>query len=152
MTSFFIIKSLLYKYLELDIMKSGFITGANKGIGFETAKQLLLNGFYVYLGSRNYENGTKALEKLKAEKLTNVEIIEIDVNDSDSVKNARIEIEKKTNCLDVLINNAGINGGATYSALEASSEQFFAAFNTNVFGVARVIKEFIDLLRKSPEP
>lgn len=133
-------------------MKSGFITGANKGIGFETAKQLVQNGFYVYLGSRNYENGVKALEKLKAENLTNVEIIEIDVNDSDSVKNARIEIEKKTNCLDVLINNAGINGGAPYSALEASSEQFLAAFNTNVFGVARVTKEFIDLLRKSPEP
>jgi NAD(P)-dependent dehydrogenase (short-subunit alcohol dehydrogenase family) len=133
-------------------MKSAFITGANKGIGFETAKQLLQKGFYVYLGSRNLEHGTKALEKLKAENLTNVEVIEIDVSESDSVKNARIEIGKKTDVLDILINNAGINGGEPYTALAASSDQFLAAFNTNVFGVARVTQAFIDLLRKSPEP
>lgn len=91
-------------------MKTAFITGANKGIGFETAKQLLQKGFFVYLGSRNLENGTKAVQKLKAENLTSVEAIEIDVTDNDSVKNARIEIGKKTDSLDVLINNAGING------------------------------------------
>lgn len=133
-------------------MKTAFITGANKGIGFETARQLLQKGFYVYLGSRNLENGAKAVQKLKAGNLTNVEVIEIDVTDDNSVKKARIEIGKKTDILDVLINNAGINGGAPYTALEASSEQFLAAFNTNVFGVARVTQAFIDLLRKSPEP
>jgi NAD(P)-dependent dehydrogenase (short-subunit alcohol dehydrogenase family) len=133
-------------------MKSAFITGANKGIGFETAKQLLQKRFYVYLGSRNLEHGTKAVEKLKAENLANVEVIEIDVTDSDSIKNARIEIGKKTDALDILINNAGINGGEPYTALEASSEQFLTAFNTNVFGVASVTQAFIDLLRKSPEP
>lgn len=133
-------------------MKTAFITGANKGIGFETARQLLQKGFYVYLGSRNLENGTKAVQKLKAGNLTNVEVIEIDVTDDNSVKKARIEISKKTDTLDVLINNAGINGGAPYTALEGSSEQFLAAFNTNVFGVARVTQAFIDLLRKSSEP
>ena len=133
-------------------MKTAFVTGANKGIGFETAKQLLQNGFYVYLGSRNLENGIKAVQKLKAKNLMNLEVIEIDVTDNNSVKNARIEIGKKTNCLDVLINNAGINGGAPYTALEASTEQFLYTFNTNVFGVARVTQAFIDLLRKSLEP
>lgn len=133
-------------------MKTAFITGANKGIGFETARQLLQKGFYVYLGSRNLENGTKAVQKLKAGNLTNVEVIEIDVTDDNSVKKARIEIGKKTDALDVLINNAGINGGAPYTALEANTAQFLAAFNTNVFGVARVTQAFIDLLRKSPEP
>lgn len=134
-------------------MKSVFITGANKGIGFETAKQLLQKGFYVYIGSRNLENGLQAIEKLKAENLTNVEAIQIDVTDDNSVKNARIEIGKKTEILDVLINNAGINGGAPpYTALEANSEQFLSAFNTNVVGVARVTQAFIDLLRKSSEP
>ena len=59
-------------------MKTAFITGANKGIGFETAKQLLQKGFYVYLGTRNLENGAKAVQKLKADNLTNVEVIEID--------------------------------------------------------------------------
>ncbi|SFS87844.1 SDR family oxidoreductase [Sphingobacterium wenxiniae] len=133
-------------------MKTAFITGANKGIGFETAKQLLQKGLYVYIGSRNLESGLQAVEKLKAENLTNVEAIQIDVTDDNSVKNARTEIGKKTDSLDVLINNAGINGGAPYTALEASSEQFLSAFNTNVFGVARVTQAFIDLLKKSPEP
>lgn len=87
-------------------MKSVFITEANKGIGFETAKQLLQKGFYVYIGSRNLENGLQAIEKLKAENLTNVEAIQIDVTDDNSVKNARIEIGKKTEILDVLINAA----------------------------------------------
>ncbi len=133
-------------------MKSAFITGANKGIGFETAKQLLQKGFYVYIGSRNLENGIQAVEKLEAENLKNVEAIQIDVTDDNSVKNARIEIGKKTDVLDILINNAGINGGAPYTALEASPMQFLSAFNTNVFGVARVTQAFIDLLKKSPEP
>lgn len=133
-------------------MKSAFITGANKGIGFETAKQLLQKGFYVYIGSRNLENGIQAVEKLKAQGLTNVEAIQIDVTDDNSVKNARKEIGKKTDSLDVLINNAGINGGSPYTALEANPSQFFAAFDTNIFGVARVIQAFIDLLKKSPEP
>jgi len=134
-------------------MKSAFITGANKGIGFETAKQLLQKGVRVYLGSRMLENGLQAVEKLKAEGLTNVEVIQIDVTDDNSVKNARTEIGRKTDVLDILVNSAGINGGEPpYTALESTSDQFMAAFNTNVFGVARVTKAFVDLLRKSPEP
>ena len=133
-------------------MKIALITGANKGIGFETAKQLVQKGFYVYIGSRNPQNGLQAVEKLKAINLTNVEVIQIDVTDDNSVKNARTEIGKKTEVLDVLINNAGINGGVPNTALEARTEQFLAAFNTNVFGVARVTQAFIDLLKKSPEP
>ena len=133
-------------------MKTVLITGANKAIGFETAKQLLQKGFYVYIGSRNLENGLQAVEKLKAINLTNVEAIQIDVTDDNSVKNARTEIGKKTDILDVLINNAGINGGVPKTALEARTDQFLAAFNTNVFGVARVTQAFIDLLKKSQEP
>jgi len=133
-------------------MKTVLITGANKGIGFETAKQLLQKGFYVYIGSRNLENGLEAVEKLKAINLTNLKAIQIDVTDDNSVKNARTEIGKKTDVLDVLINNAGINGGVPNTALEARTDQFLAAFNTNVFGVARVTQAFIDLLKKSPEP
>ena len=133
-------------------MKTVLITGANKGIGFETAKQLLQKGFYVYIGSRNLENGLEAVEKLKAISLTNVEAIQIEVTDDNSVKNARTEIGKKTEVLDVLINNAGINGGAPNTALEATTGQFLAAYDTNVFGVVRVTQAFIDLLKKSPEP
>ncbi|GEP93343.1 NAD(P)-dependent dehydrogenase, short-chain alcohol dehydrogenase family [Chitinophaga terrae (ex Kim and Jung 2007)] len=134
-------------------MKKALITGANKGIGFETAKQLLQKGFYVYIGSRDLKNGISAVEKLKAEGLIHTEAVQLDVTDERSVKMAREEIGKKTTVLDVLINNAGINGGQPpYTALEATSDQFLAAFDTNVIGVARVTKAFIDLLRSSKEP
>ena len=133
-------------------MKNVLITGANKSIGYETARQLLQKGLYIFLGSRNLENGIAAVEKLKAEGLTHVEVIQLDVTDEESVKAARIEIGKKTAVLDVLINNAGINGGWPQAALEASIDQFKQVFETNVYGVARVTQAFIDMLRKSPQP
>ena len=133
-------------------MKKALITGANKSIGFETARQLLQKGYYIYLGSRNLENGMEAVEKLKAEGLNEVEAIRIDVSDDESVKAARAEIGKKTEVLDVLINNAGINGGLPQTATGASIDAFKKVFDTNVFGVVRVTQSFMDLLKKSPEP
>ncbi len=133
-------------------MKKVLITGANKSIGFETARQLLQKGFHVYLGSRTLQNGQEAVEKLKADGFTEVEAVQIDVTNDESVKAAREELGKKTDVLDVLINNAGITGGMPQSALAATMEQFKKAFDTNVFGVARVTQAFIDLLKKSPEP
>jgi NAD(P)-dependent dehydrogenase (short-subunit alcohol dehydrogenase family) len=133
-------------------MKAALITGANKGIGFETAKQLLHKGFYVYLGSRNLQRGIEAADKLKAQGLTHVEAIQLEVTDENSVKIAREEIGRKTEVLDVLINNAGVNGGMPFSALEAKTDQFMEVFHTNVFGVARVTQAFMGLLQKSPEP
>ncbi len=133
-------------------MKTVLITGANKSIGFETARQLLQQGYYVYLGSRNLENGQQAVDNLKAEGLDQVEAVQIDVSDSDSVNAARAALGKKLESLDVLINNAGISGGRPQAALEASIEQYRKVFETNVFGVVRVTQAFIDLLRKAPEP
>lgn len=133
-------------------MKKALITGANKSIGLEVARQLLQKGFYVYLGSRDLKKGKEAAEQLQAEGLAHVEAIEIDVTDSESVKGAREEIGKKTEVLDVLINNAGITGGMPQKALEATPEQFTAVFDTNVTGVARVTQAFIDLVKKSAEP
>ncbi|QES90957.1 SDR family oxidoreductase [Rhizosphaericola mali] len=134
-------------------MKKVFITGANKGIGFEVAKQLLQEGEYIYLGSRNLENGRQAVEKLKAKGLTNVEAIEIDVTDAVSVDNARKTVAEKTESLDILINNAGISGGMSQTALAASvDDQFKNVYETNVFGVVRVTQNFVGLLAKSDEP
>jgi NAD(P)-dependent dehydrogenase (short-subunit alcohol dehydrogenase family) len=133
-------------------MKKVLITGANKSIGYQTARQLLQNGYFVFLGSRDLDNGLKAVEKLKSEGLTNVEAIQLDVTDDESVKKARIEIGKKTEVLDVLINNAGINGGWPQAALDASINQFKQVFETNVYGVARVTQAFINMLRKSQQP
>jgi NAD(P)-dependent dehydrogenase (short-subunit alcohol dehydrogenase family) len=133
-------------------MKTVLITGANKSIGFETARQLLQQGYYVYLGSRDVAKGIAAVAILHAEGLTNVEVVQLDVTTDESVKNARIEIGNKTEVLDVLINNAGINGGWPQAALEASNDQFKTVFDTNVYGVARITQAFIDMLRKSPQP
>lgn len=133
-------------------MKSALVTGANKSIGFEVARQLAQKGIYVYLGSRNLENGLEAVNKLKSEGLNNIEAIEIDITNNESVKNARAEIGKKTKTLDVLINNAGIYGGYPQEALNATIDQFKAAYDANVYGVVRVTQAFIDLLKKSSEP
>ena len=133
-------------------MKSALVTGANKSIGFEVARQLAQKGVYVYLGSRNLENGIAAVNKLKAEGLSNVEAIQLDITDDESVKNARTEIGKKTQALDILINNAGIYGGYPQGALDSAIDQFKTAYDANVFGVVRVTQAFIDLLKKSSEP
>jgi NAD(P)-dependent dehydrogenase (short-subunit alcohol dehydrogenase family) len=133
-------------------MKSALVTGANKSIGFEVARQLAQKGIYVYLGSRNLENGLEAVNKLKAEGLNNVEAIQLDITDDNSVKNAREQIGKKTNILDILVNNAGIFGGYPQEALTATIDQFKATFDANVFGVVRVTQTFIDLMKNADEP
>lgn len=133
-------------------MKKVLITVANKSIGFETALQLLQNGYYVYLGSRDLKKGQEAVNQLKGAGFTEVEAIQLNVSDAESVKAARIEIGKKTTVLDALVNNAGIHGGMPQTALEASIEQFKEVFETNVYGVVRMTQAFFDLLEKSPQP
>ena len=133
-------------------MKSALITGANKSIGFEVTRQLSQKGVYVYLGSRNLEKGREAINKLKAEGIKNVEVIQLDVTNDESVKAARTEIGKKIKTLDILINNAGIYGGYPQTALDSTIDQFKAAYDANVYSVVRVTHAFIDLLKKSSEP
>jgi NAD(P)-dependent dehydrogenase (short-subunit alcohol dehydrogenase family) len=133
-------------------MKTVLITGANKSIGFETARQLLKQGYYVYLGCRDLEKGEQAVDQLKAEGLDQVEPIVIDVNDSDSVKAARAALGAKISALDVLINNAGVAGGFPQNVLETDAKVFRQVFDTNVFGVVEVTQAFLDLLKKSEQP
>lgn len=133
-------------------MKQALITGANKGIGLETTKQLLKNGYFVFIGSRNLENGKIAVQKLNESGFQNVEAIQLDVTDMESVVNARQAIERKTGTLDVLINNAGINGGFPQAALEASADAFQKVMDTNLYGVVRVTQTFMDLLKKAAQP
>ncbi|MEC5145299.1 SDR family oxidoreductase [Chitinophaga sp. 212800010-3] len=133
-------------------MKFALVTGANKSIGFEVAQQLAQKGIYIYLGSRNLENGVEAVDKLKAKGLNNVEAIQLDITDDESVIKARKEIGKKTKVLDILINNAGIYGGYPQTALDSTIDQFKATYDTNIYGVVRVTQAFIDLLKKSSAP
>lgn len=133
-------------------MKSALVTGANKGIGLNVVKRLAQNGFFVYLGCRSLERGISAVEKLKAEGISNVEAIQLDVTDQESVNAARTTIGGKTTVLDVLVNNAGISGVLQQSALESTIDQFKEVYETNVYGVVRVTLAFIDLLKKSSAP
>lgn len=143
-------------------MKTALITGANKGIGLETAKQLLEAGFYVYIGSRDLHKGKTAADGLRSKGLTKVEAVQLDVTDADSVKAVRAVIGSKANSLDVLVNNAGISGvqadehgnylPRTWTAVEAGIDTFRSVYETNVFGVARVTQAFLDLLEKASQP
>jgi NAD(P)-dependent dehydrogenase (short-subunit alcohol dehydrogenase family) len=129
-------------------MKKVLITGANKSIGFETTRQLLQQGYFVYLGSRDQTNGEQAIAKLKAEGFDNVELLLIDVSNPASVEAA----SKKVAELDVLINNAGILGGMQQTPTTTPLATIKEVFNTNFFGVINVTQHFIDVLKKSPEP
>ena len=133
-------------------MKTVLITGANRSIGFEAARQLLQHGYYVYLGSRDAQKGQQAADQLKAEGFSRVEPLHLDVTDSASIAAARATLGQKTDVLDVLINNAGISGGMQQPALSTPITTIKEVYETNVFGVIEVTQAFIDLLRQSPEP
>lgn len=132
--------------------KTVLITGANQGLGFETARQLAELGYYVYMGSRDKSKGIAAQQKLNELGLSNVEFIEINVTDINSIKSAKQELEAKTQQLDVLINNAGISGGMPQNLSTYEMENLRKVFETNFFGAVQTTQQFIDLLKKSAEP
>lgn len=133
-------------------MKKALITGANRSIGFETARQLLKKGYYVYLGSREEQKGTEAAGQLRKEGFDKIEPIVIDVSDQLSIKAAREALGNKTEVLDVLINNAGISGGFPQTAEKADIEQLKQVFETNFYGVIGTTQAFMDLLKSSSAP
>jgi NAD(P)-dependent dehydrogenase (short-subunit alcohol dehydrogenase family) len=130
-------------------MKKAFITGANKGIGFETAKQLLDLGYYLYIGSRDIEKGKEAVEKLNSEY---AEAIQIDISNEQSIVDARKTIGGKTDVLDVLVNNAGIAGPFPQNLIDLNTNVIRDVFDTNFFGTINVTRYFLDLLKVSATP
>jgi len=132
--------------------KTALITGANKSIGFETARQLLELDYFVYIGSRDTERGLKAVEQLKSEGFEDVELLQIEVTSAESIQAAAAELTSKIPHLDVLINNAGIPGVMPQNASEITQENIRNIFDTNFFGVVQTTQAFIPLLKKSSEP
>ncbi|MGY2039390.1 SDR family NAD(P)-dependent oxidoreductase [Nocardia gipuzkoensis] len=117
------------------------ITGANKGIGFETAKQLVGLGHTVYVGARDSERGTKAAAELGAR------FVQLDVTDDASVHSALATIDSTEGRLDVLVNNAGVLGDGPIDGPTA-----LRVFDTNAVGIVRVTEAALPLLRKSSNP
>jgi NAD(P)-dependent dehydrogenase (short-subunit alcohol dehydrogenase family) len=124
------------------------ITGANKGIGYETARQLGALGYRIWLGSRDADRGAKAAAALKAEGY-NVREIAIDVTNDESVRAAAARVQQEDGFLDVLINNAGVLGGMTNAPSEDPISAIKGVYEVNVFGPIRVTQAFIPLLKAS---
>ena len=129
--------------------KIALITGGNKGIGFETARQLAKTGVHVIIGSRDRKKGVDASLKLQAEGLS-VEALVIDVTHLGSIGEASREVEKKHGRLDILINNAGVLLDAyDKKPSEQPLETWRKTFDSNVFGLVATTQAFLPLLRKS---
>jgi NAD(P)-dependent dehydrogenase (short-subunit alcohol dehydrogenase family) len=125
-----------------------FITGANKGIGYEVARQLAAQEFVVLLGARDPQRGTAAAQKLSAE--GEVYFIPIDVADEQSIAAAAEMVSKQWGKVDVLVNNAGISEyPAKIQPSDVEPSLFKKIFETNVIGAFTVIYHFLPLLKQS---
>src|SRR5580693_3784751 len=123
------------------------VTGANKGIGREISRQLAAKGVLVLMGARDRERGEKAVADLRAQKLP-VELVQIDVTSQESVDRAAAEMERRHGRLDILVNNAGV-ALDWIPPSQLTVDAFEKTFETNVFGVFRVTKAMLPLLKKS---
>ena len=130
--------------------KIALVTGANKGIGFEIARQLGRQGVTVLLGARDEKRGTEAAGKLRAEGL-DVQTIQLDLTNPDSIAAAAKKIAAEFGRLDILVNNAGV---ALESLVTQPSEidlqSLRATFEANVLGTWNVTQAMLPLIKKSP--
>jgi NAD(P)-dependent dehydrogenase (short-subunit alcohol dehydrogenase family) len=132
-------------------MKTVLITGANKGIGYEVARQLAEKGFHVFIGARNREAGRKAVDEIGKQGGKAI-FLEIDVSEDNSVTAAAREFSKIVDHLDVLVNNAGIMVDGDDAILEINDKLFRETIETNTLGALRVTRAFAPLIAKSKAP
>jgi NAD(P)-dependent dehydrogenase (short-subunit alcohol dehydrogenase family) len=131
------------------------ITGANKGIGFETSRILGGEGITVLLGARSAERGEQAAAALRAEG-SDARFVRLDVTDARTVEAAAALVDAEFGRLDILINNAAItttdaaDRGRSCPPSRTSPDLVRSAFETNVFGVVAVTNAMLPLLRRSP--
>jgi NAD(P)-dependent dehydrogenase (short-subunit alcohol dehydrogenase family) len=125
-------------------MTTTLITGANKGLGRETARRLVEAGHDVWIGARDATAGTDAAEALGAR------FVQIDVTDDASVE-AAVATVRDAGGLDVLVNNAGISGGFRPFA-DVRADDLERVYATNVLGLVRVTQAFVPLLEQSDNP
>jgi NAD(P)-dependent dehydrogenase (short-subunit alcohol dehydrogenase family) len=142
----------------MSVNRIALVTGANQGVGFQVAKELVANGVTVYLGSRDIERGQVATAEIGA----GATAIQIDVTDLDSIAAAATRIRSDFGRLDLLVNNAGISktGDRTFGSPEsvaatrastASIDEVRAVWDVNVFGTLAVYQAMLPLLRESSD-
>jgi NAD(P)-dependent dehydrogenase (short-subunit alcohol dehydrogenase family) len=130
------------------VKQTALVTGANKGIGFETARQLAQLGFTVWLGCRDQERGEAAVKELAGD--GDVRLVSLDVTDTESVRAAAVRIGDETGALDVLVNNAGVaigEGEGLPSTVRPETIQ--RTLDVNFYGALRVTQVFLPLLQKA---
>ncbi|MFI6095759.1 SDR family NAD(P)-dependent oxidoreductase [Lentzea sp. NPDC051213] len=126
-------------------MATILVTGATRGLGRETARRLAAGGHDVYLGARDLDRGKEVAEEIGCD------AVQLDVDDDGSVARALAAVGERAGRLDVLINNAGVSG--PYKPVdEVTADEMQAVFNTNVFGVVRVMQNSLPLLELSDNP
>ena len=125
--------------------KVALVTGSSSGIGFETSLALARNGFYTFATMRDVSKGDKLMENTKKENLM-IDVIELDVDKEDSIKNAIQNIMEKKQRIDLLVNNAG--WGLWGSVEDVSVDEFKTQFETNFFAIIRMIQEVLPIMRK----
>ena len=138
------------------------VTGANKGIGFEVARQLARKGFHVFLGARNEEAGKAAAQKLNREaeeersaenaRRGAVTALKIDISKPESIRRAAEEFSKTSDRLDALVNNAGILLDDDKDILTITPDIFETTLRTNALGALLVSQAFVPFLKKSDAP
>ncbi|MFJ9611512.1 SDR family NAD(P)-dependent oxidoreductase [Kitasatospora sp. NPDC101176] len=126
-------------------MTTTFITGANKSLGYETARRLVEAGHTVIVGARDPRRGRAAADALGAR------FVQIDVTDDASVAAAVADVRAHEGSIDVLVNNAGILGTPN-AADQITAADASAVFEVNVVGIVRVTHAFLPLLRESANP
>ncbi|WP_398452306.1 SDR family NAD(P)-dependent oxidoreductase [Sphingobacterium thalpophilum] len=134
------------------MMKTVLISGANRGIGLETAKQFSKIGYTVFLGSRNYENGLKAAEELRKAGYDNIIAVAFDIRDPQSLNYAYHNMLQYSPSLDALINNAGIRGQQPQPPDTVDIDIIKEIFDTNLFGTIRLTQAMMPLLKNSENP
>lgn len=135
--------------MKTDHQHTALITGANKGLGKEIARQLAQRGFAVFMGARDMAKGREAAEELCQEGYE-ATFIHLDVTDPVSIKNACGTFSQKADHLDVLINNAGILEDHGEDILNLNPELLDRTFKSNVRGPIMVTQDFLEFIQKSP--
>lgn len=124
------------------------VTGANRGIGREVARQLARSGFRVLVGARDVEKGRRAVEEIIADG-GNATAIEIDIASEASVAAARARVDDEFGRLDALVNNAAVLYDPHQRALDADLDRVREALDTNLFGTWQTTQALAPLIRRS---